>query len=103
MRFVKAAAVQRSPVLYSREGTVDKVLRKIHELGQEGVQFMMFDKPVSDPTATLQWVGQGVKGRFCAESQPDGRNTGFTHFHRTKTPLPEIRQCMVRKARKGTD
>ena len=35
MRIVKAAAVQLSPVLYSREGTVDKVVRTIHQLGQE--------------------------------------------------------------------
>jgi nitrilase len=33
MRVVKAAAVQLSPVLYSREGTVEKVVGKIHELG----------------------------------------------------------------------
>ena len=36
MRVVKAAAVQLSPVLYSREGTVDKAVRKVYELGQEG-------------------------------------------------------------------
>jgi len=54
--------------------------------GHGRVQFMMFDKPVSDPTAALQWVGQGVKGRFCAEAQPDRGKTGFNHFHRTKTP-----------------
>ncbi len=34
MKTVRAAAVQLSPVLYSREGTIDKVVRKIHELGQ---------------------------------------------------------------------
>ena len=34
MRVVKAAAVQLSPVLYSREATVEKVVRRIHELGQ---------------------------------------------------------------------
>jgi hypothetical protein len=27
-----------SPVLYSREATLEKVVRKIHELGQQGVQ-----------------------------------------------------------------
>src|SRR5262249_4520720 len=37
--------------------------------GNGRVQFMMFDKPVSDPTALLQFVGAGIKGRFCAESQ----------------------------------
>ena len=42
MRIVKAAAVQLSPVLYSRKGTVDKIVRKIHELGQQGVQFATF-------------------------------------------------------------
>jgi hypothetical protein len=46
MTLVKAAGVQLSPVLYSREGTVDKVVRKIHELGQEGVQFATFPETV---------------------------------------------------------
>jgi hypothetical protein len=36
MRIVKAAGVQLSPVLYNREGTVEKAVRKIHELGQQG-------------------------------------------------------------------
>ena len=46
MRVVKAAAVQLSPVLYSREGTVEKIVRKIHELGQQGVQFATFPETV---------------------------------------------------------
>src|SRR5258708_18002202 len=46
MRVVKAAAVQLSPVLYSREGTVDKVVRTIHELGQQAVQFATFPETV---------------------------------------------------------
>ena len=46
MRTVKAAAVQLSPVLYSREGTVDKIVRKIHELGREGVRFATFPETV---------------------------------------------------------
>jgi aliphatic nitrilase len=43
---VKAAAVQISPVLYSREGTVEKVIRKITELGELGVQFAVFPETV---------------------------------------------------------
>ncbi len=39
---VRAAAVQISPVLYSRAGTVEKVVKKIHELGEKGVQFATF-------------------------------------------------------------
>jgi len=46
MKIVKAAAVQISPVLYSREGTVAKVVQKIHELGQKGVQFATFPETV---------------------------------------------------------
>ena len=39
---IKAAAVQISPVLYSRQGTVEKVVRKISDLGKQGVQFATF-------------------------------------------------------------
>ncbi|MEM5340582.1 carbon-nitrogen hydrolase family protein [Paraburkholderia azotifigens] len=46
MNVVKAAAVQFSPVLYSREATVAKVVQKIHELGQKGVQFATFPETV---------------------------------------------------------
>lgn len=46
MSIIRAAAVQLSPVLYSREGTVDKVVRKIYELGREGVQFATFPETV---------------------------------------------------------
>jgi nitrilase len=43
---VKAAAVQISPVLYSRQGTVEKVVRKIGELGKQGVQFATFPETI---------------------------------------------------------
>jgi aliphatic nitrilase len=46
MRVVKAAAVQLSPVLYSREGTVEKITQKIRELGRQGVQFATFPETV---------------------------------------------------------
>jgi aliphatic nitrilase len=46
MKVVKAAAVQISPVLYSREATVEKVVRKIRELGRKGVQFATFPETV---------------------------------------------------------
>jgi nitrilase len=46
MRVVKAAAVQLSPVLYSREGTVERIVRTIHELGQQRVQFATFPETV---------------------------------------------------------
>lgn len=46
MKVVKAAAVQISPVLYSREATVEKVVQKILELGEKGVQFATFPETV---------------------------------------------------------
>ena len=46
MTIIKAAAVQISPVLYSREGTVEKVVQKILELGRLGVQFATFPETV---------------------------------------------------------
>ena len=46
MTMVRAAAVQLSPVLYSREGTITKVITQIHELGRRGVQFVTFPETV---------------------------------------------------------
>jgi nitrilase len=46
MTIVKAAAVQIAPVLYSREGTVAKVVAKILELGEKGVEFAVFPETV---------------------------------------------------------
>src|SRR6201991_3693646 len=46
MTIIKAAAVQMSPVLYSREGTVYRVVRKIIELGRQGVKFATFPETV---------------------------------------------------------
>lgn len=43
---IKAAAVQISPVLYSREATVEKVIEKIRELGKQGVQFATFPETI---------------------------------------------------------
>jgi predicted amidohydrolase len=46
MTTIKVAAVQISPVLYGREGAVEKVVEKIIELGRLGVQFATFSETV---------------------------------------------------------
>ena len=46
MKVVKAAAVQLSPVFYSREGTIEKIVGKIHDLSQQGVQFVTFPETI---------------------------------------------------------
>jgi aliphatic nitrilase len=60
-RVVKAAAVQLSPVLYSREGTVERVVRKIHELGREGVQFATFPETVVPYYPYFSFVQSGYQ------------------------------------------
>jgi aliphatic nitrilase len=46
MTIIKAAAVQISPVLYSREDTTAKIVQKIVKLGREGVQFATFPETI---------------------------------------------------------
>ena len=46
MPIIRAAAVQFSPVLYSREATVAKLCATLFELGREGVQFAVFPETV---------------------------------------------------------
>ncbi len=46
MTSIRAAAVQLSPVLYSREGTVERIVAKIDELATQGVQFATFPETV---------------------------------------------------------
>src|SRR5271166_3387034 len=46
MTVIRSAAVQLSPVLYSREGTVEKVVSKIEQLAGQDVQFATFSETV---------------------------------------------------------
>jgi nitrilase len=45
-RSVRAAAVQLSPVLFSREGTTEKVLKAIAQAAVQGVQLIVFPETV---------------------------------------------------------
>lgn len=53
---VKVAAVQISPVLYSRAGTVERVVKKIHELGKQGVEFAVFPETLVPYYPYFSWV-----------------------------------------------
>lgn len=48
------------------------------------VIFLHFAKPVSEKENKLIFVGDGIKGRFCAENQPAKGKTGYVHFHSTE-------------------
>lgn len=60
-KIVKAAAVQISPVLYSRQGTVEKVIRKIRELGEKGVQFATFPETLVPYYPYFSFVQTGLE------------------------------------------
>lgn len=67
---IKAAAVQISPVLYSREGTIERITAKILELGKEGVNFAVFPETIvpyypyfSFVQRPFEMVAQGLKLR----------------------------------------
>lgn len=59
------------------------------DAGNGRAVFLHFDLPASDSQSTVIFVGEGIKGRFCAQDQPDGGKTGFVHFHRSHTPEGE--------------
>jgi predicted amidohydrolase len=69
MTVVKAAAVQISPVLYSREGTVDKVIQKIIELGRQGVQFVTFPETIVPYYPYFSFVQSAYEMRVGGEHQ----------------------------------
>jgi len=43
--------------------------------------FFHFTKAVSEKNNKLLFTGDAIKGRFCAEDQPEGGKTGYVHFH----------------------
>ncbi|MFQ5779492.1 MAG: hypothetical protein ACE5HN_01740 [Nitrospiria bacterium] len=48
------------------------------------VVFFHFAKPVDAKENKLLFMGDAIKGRFCADDQPNGGKTGFVHFHSAK-------------------
>ncbi|WP_213991510.1 nitrilase-related carbon-nitrogen hydrolase [Sodalis sp. dw_96] len=109
MTIVKAAAVQISPVLYSREGTVAKVVDKILELGEKGVNFAVFpetivpyypyfsfvqtpfemgaehykllDQAVVVPSATTDAIGKAAKEAHMVVSIGVNERDGYTLYN----------------------
>ncbi|MER9491604.1 aliphatic nitrilase [Mesorhizobium sp. M0320] len=66
---VKAAAVQVSPVLYSRDGTIEKVVRKIRELGEQGVQFATFPETIIPYYPYFSFIQAPVQNIMGSEQQ----------------------------------
>jgi hypothetical protein len=49
--------------------------------------FVQFDRPDPKEAKAVRYVGIGVRGTFCTETQPRGPKGGFTHFHRLTAPV----------------
>jgi hypothetical protein len=45
------------------------------------ITFLHFAKPIDQPNNKLIFIGDGVRGKFCAEDQPSQGKTGYVHFH----------------------
>ncbi len=43
--------------------------------------FFHFAKAASEKKNKLLFIGDAIKGRFCAEDQPEGGLSGYVHFH----------------------
>ena len=86
-KIVRAAAVQISPVLFSRDGTTEKVLNAIAAAAKEGVQLMVFpetfipyypyfsfiESPVKMGKAHLKLYEEAVTvPRFCRRCSQSG-------------------------------
>nr|WP_237050906.1 nitrilase-related carbon-nitrogen hydrolase [Luteitalea pratensis] len=81
MTRVRAAAVQLSPVLYSREGTIDKVVRTIADLGRRGVHFATFPETVVPYYPYFSFIQEMV--RACAPST--ARSAGSANWRAGST------------------
>ena len=80
MTVIKAAAVQLSPVLYSREGTVDKICRQIIALGRQGVQFATFPETVVPYYPYFSYVQRPSRWRgILPLARTSGRHTVGRH------------------------
>src|SRR3984885_2176119 len=64
MNVIRAAAVQLSPVLYSRESTVDRVVGEIEQLARQDVQFATFPETVVPYYPYFSFVQRPFEMRF---------------------------------------
>lgn len=64
MNVIRAAAVQLSPVLYSREGTVERVVGEIEQLARQDVQFATFPEMVIPYYPYFSFVQRPFEMRF---------------------------------------
>ena len=99
MRTVKAAAVQLSPVLYSREGTVDKVVRKINHLRRRffataamtlaAGRLGLFDDVDAESRSTTQAGAPGAHASFASLKQIEAGalNVGYAEAGPANGPV----------------
>lgn len=65
------------------QGSPEHVLKWVTDDTFIGLHFMGAEDPKN--ANMLNWIVVGVKGVFCAEAQPGGPASGFTHFHKASS------------------
>jgi hypothetical protein len=61
--------------------------RQYRWVNRDASIFVQFDRPNPQEARAVRYLGIGVRGTFCAETQPRGPRGGFTHFHRLTAPV----------------
>ena len=80
--FVKVAVVQAAPILFDREGTVDKACRLIEEAASTGAKLILF------PEAFIPAYPRGLSfGAVVGNRRPEGRRT-FQRYWENAVDVP---------------
>jgi hypothetical protein len=66
------------------------------------VTFLHFMKPVNQPRNQIIFIGDGIRGKFCAENQPEQGKTGYVHFHSLKVDPSHAHSEMEKMGHGGT-
>jgi hypothetical protein len=99
---VKAAAVQISPVLYSQQGTVERIVKKICELSHQGVQFATFPEAVVPLLPLLR-----LRAARVCDGEGASASAGTVGHHpvrrdESEPPARMLRSCTRLSTRIGT-
>ena len=79
---LKAAVVQAAPVLFDREGTIEKTVRLIHETADNGAQLALF------PEAFVPAYPRGLSfGTVVGHRKVEGRDL-WQRYYENSVPVP---------------
>lgn len=78
---LEAIGVQMSPFLNYEPFDPPLLNHLWMKTDSDKMIFFHFEKPAGEKENKLLFTGDAIKGRFCAEDQPEGGKSGYVHFH----------------------